>query len=108
MLALVEIVPVGPELCPFPPTDMAVVVVECCDTNDEDDGELPNVFPPIWVPVVEEFVAAAAPAVAVELLDGVFELRTCAHVSFDGEGYGEDPLPPVVLLLLPPPPPIYR
>lgn len=47
MLALVEIVPVGPEFCPFPPTDIAVVVVECCDTNDEDDGELPNVFPPI-------------------------------------------------------------
>jgi hypothetical protein len=44
-------------------------------------------------------------------LDGVFglELRICAHVGFDGDGYGEGPLTPAELPPPPPPPlPIYR
>jgi hypothetical protein len=54
--------------------------------------------------------AAAVIDEDADALDGVFgfELRICAQVGFDGEGYGEDPLTPIVLLPLPPPPPIYR
>lgn len=97
MLLVVDVVPGG--------CAAEVVVVECWDEGDEDDGEIPRVFPEEdagW-PVCAALAALLLVDDAeFEALDGVlgFELRICAHV-FDGEG----PPTPAVLLL---PPPIYR
>lgn len=90
------------DVCPIAPPAIEVVVVECWDDGgDDDDGEIPRVFPEddaAW-PVCALLDVNDAEA---EALDGVlgFEFRTCAQV-FEGEG----PLAPAVLLL---PPPIYR
>lgn len=92
MLLVVDVIPVAPDvwlLLPPPPAE--VVVVECWEEGDEDEGEIPRTFPPLLFPVFN----AEAPAFTVVVedvdavaLDGVFgfELRICAQVGFDGEG----------------------
>jgi len=93
MLVVVDVVPVAPDVCAPAPAE--VVVVECWEDDDEDEGELPRAFPPPLFPVVDaEAAIFAAAAVVVDddedadALDGVFgfELRICAQVGFDGEG----------------------
>ncbi len=92
MLVVVDVVPVAPDICAPPPAE--VVVVECWEDDDEDEGELPRAFPPPLFPVLDAeaaiFVVAAAAFVVddEDALDGVFgfELRICAQVGFDGEG----------------------
>ncbi len=77
---------------PPPPPPTVVVVVEFWEDGDEDEGELPRPFPPLF-PVEEAGAPVCAALVAADdedadALDGVFEfeLRICAQVGFDGEG----------------------
>lgn len=89
MLLVVDVVPVAP--CVAPPTE--VVVVECWEDGDEEEGELPTALLPPLLLLFPACVAVALAAAAVlvedaDVLDGVFEFEViiCAQVGLDGEG----------------------